>query len=393
MKRLFIEPLDVLMFRSERPFIARESHVAKFSKIIFPLTFEGAIKSKIFLEFCKRRNYLPSDFQRKKNEDRSSFDERVKKLIEDDKELKEILDAIGHPAVNSESFIQVLGVFFSKKDEKEEFFPVPNDVVRKDEDDEILKLTPILKEELKIPDTENYACFSIHSKIKEKKGLMPFDALKDYLWGGKPDKSQIIDIPYKTELRTGIQLEKGTKTTVEGHLYTAEFLRLKDWKEHWEFVVWIEDEHGLLDEYLSKNENEVIRLGGEGKGAICTKIDEINLADKLGFSELIERINEEKRFKLYLASPSCFNGHEPPSDKLERELGVEKLRLIAKLPGKPIYIGGYDFAMNREKPLRRWVNAGAVYYYEFDGEIKIDSISLIIIDENIDMRCAFIGRW
>ncbi len=393
MKRLFIEPLDVLMFRSERPFIARESHVAKFSKIIFPLTFEGAIKSKIFLEFCKRRNYLPSDFQRKKNEDRSSFDERVKKLIEDDKELKEILDAIGHPAVNSESSIQVLGVFFSKKDEKEEFFPVPNDVVRKDEDDEILKLTPILKEELKIPDTENYACFSIHSKIREKKGFMSFDALKDYLWGGKPDKSQIIDIPYKTELRTGIQLEKGTKTTVEGHLYTAEFLRLKDWKEHWEFVVWIEDEHGLLDEYLSKNENEVIRLGGEGKGAICTKIDEINLADKLGFSELIERINEEKRFKLYLASPSCFNGHEPPSDKLERELGVKELKLIAKLPGKPIYIGGYDFAMNREKPLRRWVNAGAVYYYEFDGETKIDSISLIIIDENIDMRCAFIGRW
>ncbi|MCW3135641.1 MAG: type III-B CRISPR module-associated protein Cmr3 [Canidatus Methanoxibalbensis ujae] len=390
MKRLFIEPLDVLMFRSERPFIARESHVAKLG-VISPLTFEGAIKSKIFLEFCKRRNYLPSDFQRKKNEDRSSLNERVKKLIEDDKELKEILDAIGHPAVNSEYSIQVLGVFFSKKDEKEEYFSIPNDTVRKDEDDEILKLTPILKEELKIPDTKNYTCFSIHSKIKEEKGLMPFDALKDYLWGGKPDKSQIIDIPYKTELRTGIQLEKGTKTTVEGHLYTAEFLRLKDWKEHWEFVVWIEDKHKLLDKYLK---NEVIRLGGEGKGAICTKIDKINLADKLGFSELIEKINEEKRFKLYLASPSCFNGHESPSDKLERELGVKELKMIAKLPGKPIYIGGYDFAMNREKPLRRWVNAGAVYYYEFDGEIKRDNLLIKIINKNnIDMRCAFIGRW
>ena len=33
MKRLFIEPLDVLMFRSERPFIARESHVAKLGVI------------------------------------------------------------------------------------------------------------------------------------------------------------------------------------------------------------------------------------------------------------------------------------------------------------------------------------------------------------------------
>jgi len=390
MKRLFIEPLDVLTFRSERPFIAKESHVAKLG-VISPLTFEGAIKSKIFLEFCKRKNYLSSEFQRKRNEDNNSFKERIKEMIENDKELKEILEAIGHPAVNPESSIQVLGVFFSKRNKKEEFFSVPNDIVSKDDkDDDILKLTPIWKkEELKIPNTENYVCFSTHSKIKQKKGLMSFNALKDYLWGRKPDKSRIIDNPYKTELRTGIQLKKETKTTVTGHLYTAEFLRLKDWKEHWGFVVWIEDER-----YLSKIENEIIRLGGEGKGAICTKIDEINLGDKLGLSDLIEKIKEEKRFKLYLATPSCFNGHEPPIEKLKEKLGVEGLWLRAALPGKPIYIGGYDFATNMEKPLRKWVNAGAVYYYEFDGEIKKDlKLPIKIIKENIDMRCAFIGRW
>jgi len=423
MKRLFIEPLDVLMFRSERPFIARESHVAKFG-VISPLTFEGAIKSKIFLEFCKRKDYLPSDFQRKKKRDRKRGETEnevkksleklvnsVKEKISKDVELPKILEAIGYPpqiakydinelskiikdpSLNYPSKISVLGVFFSKKDKKEEFFPVPNDVVRKDENDKILRLIPTLKEELKISNTENYVCFSKYSEIKEKKGFMSFNALKDYLWGGEPNKSQIIDNPYKKELRTGIQLEKGTKTTVEGHLYTAEFLRFKDWKERWGFIVWIEDEHGLLDEYLSKNENEVIRLGGEGKGATCTKIDEINLADKLRFSELIEKINKEKRFKLYLASPSYFNGCKPPRDRLEKELKVKELKLRAALPGKPIYIGGYDFAMNVEKSLRRWVNAGAVYYYEFDGEIKIDSMPIKIIDENIDMRCAFIGRW
>ena len=391
MKRLFIEPLDVLMFRSERPFIAKESHVAKLG-MISPLTFEGAIKSKIFLEFCKRKNYLSSEFQRKRNEDNNSFKERIKEMIENDKELKEILEAIGHPAVNPESSIQVLGVFFSKRNKKEEFFSVPNDIVSKDDkDDDILKLTPIWKkEELKIPNTENYVCFSTHSKIKQKKGLMSFNALKDYLWGRKPDKSQIIDNPYTTELRTGIRLEKGTKTTVEGHLYTAEFLRLE---ENWGFIVWIEDSYGFLGKHL--NRNGIIRLGGEGKGATYTKIDEINLADKLRFSELIEKINEEKRFKLYLAAPSYFNGHKPPRDKLENELGIKELWLRAVLPGKPIYIGGYNFAMNVEKPLRRWVNAGAVYYYEFDGKIKKDlKLPIKIINkENIDMRCAFIGRW
>jgi len=387
MKRLFIEPLDVFMFRSERPFIARESNVAKLG-VISPLTFEGGIKSKILLEFCKIRNYSLSDFQRKKNEDKSSFEKKVKNMLEKDEELKGILDAIGHPAVNSGSSIQVLGVFFSKKEKREECFPIPNDIVRKDDKDEILRLIPILKEEFKIPNTENYACFSTYSKIKQKKDLMSFNALKDYLWGEKPDKSQIIENPYTTELRTGIRLEKETKTTVGGHLYTAEFLRLK---ENWGFIVWIEGSDGFLGKLL--NENGIIRLGGEGKGATYTKIDEINLADKLRFSELIEKINEEKRFKLYLAAPSYFNGHKPPRDKLENELGIKELWLRAVLPGKPIYIGGYNFAMNVEKPLRRWVNAGAVYYYEFDGEIKSDSMPIKIIDENIDMRCAFIGRW
>ncbi|MEM2175637.1 MAG: type III-B CRISPR module-associated Cmr3 family protein, partial [Candidatus Micrarchaeia archaeon] len=99
-------------------------------------------------------------------------------------------------------------------------------------------------------------------------------------------------------------------------------------------------------------------------------------------------------FKLYLATPSCFNGWKPPSEKLKETLGVKNLRLIAALPGKPIYIGGYDFALNKEKPLQRWVNAGAVYYYTFEGTIDVNLVLPIrILEDNIDMRCAFIGRW
>ena len=416
MKRLFIEPLDVLMFRSERPFTARESHIAKLSAIS-PLTFEGAIKSKIFLEFCRRKNYSLSDFQRKRKRDetedeiRKSLEELVnlvKGKVSEDIMLSKVLESIGYPLktvgydidrllefmknppLNYPSKVNVLGVFFSKKDKKEEYFPVPKDIVKKDEqDNEILKLIPSLKEELKIPGTENYTCFSIHSKVKEKKGLISFDTLKDYLWGEKPYETQIVKEPWKPELRTGIRLKKETKRTVEGYLYVAEFLRLE---EDWGFIVWVKDSYGLLDKYL--NNNEIIRLGGEGKGVVCTKIEEINPIDKLRFPELVEKVNEEKRFKLYLSSPSYFNGYKPPRDRLKKELGVKELKLRAALPGKPIYLGGYDFAMNKEKTLRRWVNAGAVYYYEFDGKIRSDlTLPIKIIDNNIDMRCAFIGRW
>ena len=66
----------------------------------------------------------------------------------------------------------------------------------------------------------------------------------------------------------------------------------------------------------------------------------------------------------------------------------------ATLPEKPTYIGGYDYALNKEKPLKRWVNSGAVYYYEFEDQISESlELPIKILDEDIDVRCAFIGRW
>lgn len=419
MKRLSIKPLDVLMFRSERPFIARESHVAKLG-VISPLTFEGAIKSKIFMEFCKENDYSPSDFQRRRerrdetmNDIRESLETLVnfvREKMENNQKLSEFLEVIGHPLkvigcdvnkllkvfksspLNYPSKLNVLGVFFAenKGGEVREYFPIPNDIMS-DENEKPLKLKPILKDEVKITGTEKYACFSNHSKVESIDGLISFDALIDYLHGEEPNKSWFIEKPYELEVRTGIKLEKGTKRTVEGHLYTAEFLRLKlrNWEESWGFTVWVEDQGDILGQYFKGK--EIIRLGGESKGAICEKISNIDLDKK--FRTLIEKINVEKRFKLYLATPSYFNGHKPPKDKLEDELGV-KLALVAAFPGKPVYIGGYDFALNKEKSLRRWVNVGAVYYYKFNGQIKEDlSLPIKILDKNIDMRCAFIGRW
>ena len=62
MKRLFVAPLDVLMFRSERPFEAIESHVAK-AGAISTSTFEGALKSKILFDFCRDHEFSPAEFQ------------------------------------------------------------------------------------------------------------------------------------------------------------------------------------------------------------------------------------------------------------------------------------------------------------------------------------------
>jgi CRISPR-associated protein Cmr3 len=389
MKRLFIEPLDVLMFRSERSFIARESHVAKLG-IISPLTFEGAIKSKILLEFCKRKGYPPSKFQVRKKRSETKYEaeslEELKKLAENDYELKELLEIIGYSPLNYPSKLNVLGVFFAEKEI--ELFPIPNDVMKEDKKDgNIIKIKPTkLTEHLFIVLPLEY------SKVKEIDGLIEFEELKNYLWGKIPKvktikhKNAKLNKPYLKEARAGIQIERRMKTPVEGHLYTAEFLRIL---EKWGFIVWYESPKKIEEDL-----NGLLRLGGEGRGVVCSKIEDIDVSKKLNSLELIKEINEEKKFKLYLATPSYFSDYKPPEDKLRRYLNVNNLELVSALPGKPVYIGGYDFAMNKEKPLKRWVNAGAVYYYEFKGEVDPNlNLPIKIINGNIDVRCAFIGRW
>ena len=114
----------------------------------------------------------------------------------------------------------------------------------------------------------------------------------------------------------------------------------------------------------------------------------------MDFSNILENINKEKKFKLYVATPSYFEGCVPPTDILQQKLDVEQLELVTALPGKPVYVGGYDIALNRENPLRRWVQPGSVFFYQFDGKIKNDlDLPLTMREENIDMRCACIARW
>jgi len=308
--------------------------------------------------------------------------------MNEDNKIKEILEIIGHPAVNSKPKLNVLGIFFAKGSKCVEHFLLPNDIVKEDrEGGKFVKVK--VSEKIKLHGGLSAVLPSEYSKVKGKDALITLEELRNYLWGKIPKIEKIkygnteMYKPYLKETRIGIQIKKETKKTVEGHLYTAEFLRLL---EDWGFIVW----------YTSPKEisSGIIRLGGEGKGAICKKIEEINLHEKLNLSELIKEINRNGKFKLYLATPSYFNGHKPPKNMLEKELGVDNLKLISALPGKPIYVGGYDFAMNKEKPLRRWVNAGAVYYYKFKGKIKDNlPLPIKIIDKNIDMRCAFIGRW
>ncbi len=397
MKRLLVEPLDVLMFRSERPFAAGETHIAK-TGIINPLTFEGAIKSKIFADFCKRIGVSPREFQRFRSgkENIDDFNKTRNNLIEfvnsqiNDIQVKKMLELIGYSPLNIPSQFNVLGVFPSRGGNVMEHFPIPNDLVRLETDEEknkIAKLKPRMEIGFKWNGIDLYAGFSESSQVKNLDNrYMDLNSLREYLYGRVPEnfesaKNVDNSSPFTREIRTGIELEKGAKTTKEGALYTAEFIRLNT---GWSFVLWYEYSENIF------SKEEIIKLGGEGRGAVVKPIEDM----VLNWKDLIAEINKEKKFKIYLATPSYLGGSVPPAEKLQEFLGVRKLVLVGALPGKPVYIGGYDISLNVEKPLKRLVNAGAVYYYTFEGEIDENlALPIKILGTDIDIRSGFISRW
>jgi CRISPR-associated protein Cmr3 len=213
--------------------------------------------------------------------------------------------------------------------------------------------------------------------------LLPKKELINYLEGNEIDAGSIAsmdDICCK-ELRTGIMLNREKKVTEEGCLYVAEFIRLK---EDWCFSVWVEvpddnEYKNIFNEYI--REGDVIKLGGEGRVAVIEKVE------KIAFEEL--KIDYEEKFKIYVVSPSFFNGGVLPVGKV-----IPNSTLVSALLGKPIYIGGYDIARNKEKPLRRFVAPGAVYFCKLSHDAKEEiDVPLRRFDDNVELRCAFVGRW
>jgi hypothetical protein len=177
--------------------------VAKLG-VISPLPFEGAIKSKIFTDFCHEACYSPADFQRNKRpeennkrpeEKEDDFKNRIKRKAESDTELKKVLELIGHPCVDSKYKLNVIGAFLSQKEEIVEHFPIPNDIVQEDRDNgdkKRVKIVPsgkikLLKGELSTVLPSGY------SKVKGIDGLMELNELKRYLWGEIPEvKKKLI---------------------------------------------------------------------------------------------------------------------------------------------------------------------------------------------------------
>lgn len=387
MKRIFIQPLDVLMFRSSRPFIAKETHIAERG-IISPSIFAGALKTKILLDFCAQHELDPAELQRRKDrqleEKIKEFKERVKAKIGEIKGLEDFLKIIGHPLVGEETKLKIIGAFFAKNGH--EYFRLPNDI--RFINNKPIKISPVegLRDTLSLSEIEPVLSKKELRFEEGKEGFIEFKELvNNYLDGSTPQKIVNRDNIYKVERRPGVELEHPNKKARDEALYMAEFYRLE---KDWGFIVWYDCEEEILPD------ESLLKLGGEGRGAYYHSLKELETTMPF----IIEKINKERRFKLYLATPSIFeDGWKQDENKIKKMLGINGLTLISALPEKPIYIGSYDLALNMEKPLWRGVNAGAVYFYKFkEGKINPDLPQPLPISDKYPsngLGASFIGRW
>ena len=359
--KIIIEPNDVLMFRESKPYTAGESHLAK-SVLPLPQAIAGALRSAILVK--------------------SNFSDEARQIVGyNEKEPK----------------FEILGHFLFK--EGEEYFPTPLDVAKAKGIDSYFFVKPL-------PLHHHWnGKFIFKGKTIHFSGVGGYLSYKDlirYLKGELKEEELedvVRDNLVRRESRVGIKLGDA-KTTEEGYFYKAEFLRLnKDVK----LSVWLNDDHEIaVRDLLGKS--GLIRLGGEGRFAKFTIVDgnPLNELEK-SWNEINEMINENRRFKLYIATPLLIRENDMYTwdirslleSKLNKNESKFEIKNIYPLIGKPLTFSGWDYAKNKPKPNRYAVPAGSVYFVEFEnGKIKLDKPYLKLGElKKLGYGLCFMGVW
>jgi len=337
--KLFIEPNDVLMFRDGRPFAGGDDHFARGIFPPSPATIYGALRSHIlsncwseFNKFADNSDQIP---------------ENVKKEIGTP-------DKLGSLALCQFTLVRKNG------NGVEQIFPMPNDVVKEkgSEDGKLYMLMPFNLSSSKtitdLPAGLSNMWNPTEKPMEAASGFLSSKEMTEYLLGKSPSKRTPSDNIFVTEVRTGIQKSRKTRSVETGKLYSVEYFRLS---ENSGFAVEVENTKLLPP-------SGILRLGGDNRSAKYST----ESWNEISVEPIKIKVAESKCFKLMLMTPAIFkNGWLPEgidSNTMQGRINGIEVKMISAFVGKPIGIGGYDFVKNRPKMMKKAVPAGSVYYFE-----------------------------
>jgi len=192
-------------------------------------------------------------------------------------------------------------------------------------------------------------------KVKDYNGKAFLDTInfEDYLQGRKEisliEETELITV----EPKVGIGKSLATNQTDEGKLYRVGMIRpeVNNADKKLSFVI----------EFTGielKNKSGFLKLGAENKAACYQSV----VMDEIEPPEINNNL-----LKIYLATPAIFKSGALPDFIIKKEYKGIKLELLTYAMGKPIYVGGFDMANRKPKPMKRAVAAGSVYYLRSDN--------------------------
>ncbi len=338
MWQLFIEPNDVLMFRDGKPFAAGEDHRARSLFPPTPFTMQGVVRAKVLFDSgVSLSNYArgaPS--------------------------AQALIQQIGAPSGNYGQ-LRLRGPLVARRvgDTLTRYFPLPADVVKVGDD---CRLVEPLSDQLftsNQPPDLRLLWTRTDKPLKEARGWLAEDEFRKYL-SGRTDLSITPESDLVVrEFRLGIALDRGRRSTQEGMLYTMEFLRLR------EGVGFLLEIDGISPFRSPKG---FLQVGGEARAAMYevlrTPLPPLSLPNPL-----------PSRFKVVLLTPAWFSGGwKPQDDNWGQFFNGASVQLVATaLPRAQSFGGAFVDDVRRrgdfQKPMRRFVPAGSVFFFESDGTV------------------------
>ena len=170
--------------------------------------------------------------------------------------------------------------------------------------------------------------------------------------------------------RLGIALNGAQRTVAKGMLYTAQTVALnrRDGSNRGRdagFLIGVDGADGLLPK------DGLLRFGGDGRGAALQEVSPKNLLPAPDG----RRIEQERRFRLVLATPGLFaDGWRLPGfDADNRWQGPDgcTARLVAAAVHRADTVSGWDLARWQPKSAQRIAPVGSVYWFDdFQGKAE-----------------------
>jgi len=360
---LKIKPLDVLLFRTSKPFGAGESYRAES---IFPPTsipFIGAIRSRAICHLM--------DMQPGSDAEYWQYDEKINNNLP-----YPIIDEIGTP--DDLGPLSFEGPYLSM--ENTICLTLPKDLMKStNESSEFLScLVPANSSWPVISSTPGSFKSNLDMILEVSKpnseacesGYLTGTNLSNYLLSDLTNDVVYQESLCETEHRLGIALNSD-RSTQTGLIYNVMFNRLNE-----KACFWIKLTSQHKNEAQLLPEKGFLSLGGESRAAYFETLQDSQVPapltqdSKTDINEkLLQAMIGKDKFKLYLISPALFDkGWLPDNiDSTTYEwqlLPGCTIKLKAAAVGKFISISGWNLVSQMPRPMLRAVPPGSVYYFQ-----------------------------